>query len=182
MKSSIVTLAVLFLAGCPKPVVQDTNQQSSVPELTLTVAALDLTQLNRRLTKDDVSDLWNVVKREKIEVVAIQNITRYPNVATRIDLVKEFGSLSDWRTMFGELVDNSGAQTGNAVFAAEFGRNLEYYSGLVFQIEASGGEEAIAGGGRYDGLLGFLGAPREVPAIGCALHTERLLAAVRKPA
>ena len=62
---------------------------------------------------------------------------------------------------------------------AEFGRNLEYYSGLVFQIETSGLNDAIAGGGRYDGLLADLGAPREVPAIGSAIHTERLLAAVR---
>ena len=66
-----------------------------------------------------------------------------------------------------------------ASFAAEFGRNLEYYSGLVFQIEAEGIDEAIAGGGRYDGLLAHLGAPREVPAIGSAIHTERLLAAAR---
>jgi ATP phosphoribosyltransferase regulatory subunit len=79
-------------------------------------------------------------------------------------------------------LEAAGVALGNAIFAAEFGRNLEYYSGLVFQIEALGGEEAIAGGGRYDGLLGFLGAPRAVPAIGCAIHTERLLAAVRRPA
>jgi ATP phosphoribosyltransferase regulatory subunit len=79
-------------------------------------------------------------------------------------------------------LEAAGVALDNAIFAAEFGRNLEYYSGLVFQIEALGGEEAIAGGGRYDGLLGFLGAPRAVPAIGCAIHTERLLAAVRRPA
>jgi ATP phosphoribosyltransferase regulatory subunit len=49
----------------------------------------------------------------------------------------------------------------------------------VFQIESPGFNDAIAGGGRYDGLLADLGAPREVPAIGSAIHTERLLAAVR---
>jgi len=78
--------------------------------------------------------------------------------------------------------EENGIDLGQAVFAAEFGRNLEYYSGLVFQIEAPGRDEAICGGGRYDGLLGFLGAPREVPAIGSAIHTERLLAAVRRAA
>jgi ATP phosphoribosyltransferase regulatory subunit len=75
-----------------------------------------------------------------------------------------------------------GIDLGRAVFATEFGRNLEYYSGLVFQIEAPSREEAIGGGGRYDGLLGNLGAPREVPAIGSAIHTERLLAAAGKAA
>ena len=78
-----------------------------------------------------------------------------------------------------DRLEESGIDLGNAVFAAEFGRNLEYYSGLVFQVEVPGREDAIAGGGRYDGLLSYLGAPRQVPAIGSAIHTERLLAAVR---
>jgi len=75
-----------------------------------------------------------------------------------------------------ERLEEGGVDLGQAIFATEFGRNLEYYSGLVFQIEAAG-VEAIAGGGRYDGLLSYLGAPRDVPAIGSAIHTERLLAA-----
>jgi len=77
-----------------------------------------------------------------------------------------------------ERLEESGVDLDRAIFATEFGRNLEYYSGLVFQIEAAGVDDAIAGGGRYDGLLSHLGAPREVPAIGSAIHTERLLAAV----
>jgi len=78
-----------------------------------------------------------------------------------------------------ERLKTSGIDLARANFAAEFGRNLEYYSGLVFQIEVRGVDDAIAGGGRYDGLLTHLGAPREVPAIGSAIHTERLLVAAR---
>jgi ATP phosphoribosyltransferase regulatory subunit len=82
---------------------------------------------------------------------------------------------------FGRL-EASGIDLSACTFATEFGRNLEYYSGLVFQIEAGGERDAdqIAGGGRYDGLLAHIGAPREVPAIGSAIHTERLLAAVER--
>ncbi len=78
-----------------------------------------------------------------------------------------------------ERLRKSGIDLVRATFAAEFGRNLEYYSGLVFQIEAEGMDEAIAGGGRYDDLLTHLGAPKAVPAIGSAIHTERLLVAAR---
>jgi ATP phosphoribosyltransferase regulatory subunit len=80
-----------------------------------------------------------------------------------------------------ERLAGSGVDLDLATFAAEFGRSLEYYSGLVFQIEAGspGDVVQVAGGGRYDGLLGRLGAPVEVPAIGSAIHTERLLAAAR---
>ena len=78
-----------------------------------------------------------------------------------------------------DLLQERGIDVGAANFATEFGRDLEYYSGLVFQIEAGGDRASpIAGGGRYDGLLRSVGAPSEVPAVGSAIHTERLLAAI----
>jgi len=69
----------------------------------------------------------------------------------------------------------------DAAFDAEYGRELEYYTGHVFQIEipAPGRAGQIAGGGRYDDLLASLGARKEIPAVGSAIHTERLLAAVQ---
>jgi ATP phosphoribosyltransferase regulatory subunit len=63
-------------------------------------------------------------------------------------------------------------------FAAGFGRELEYYTGFTFQIEADTvhGPVAVAGGGRYDNLLSDMGSPVQVPAVGCAIHTDRLKA------
>ena len=63
-------------------------------------------------------------------------------------------------------------------FRATFGRELEYYTGFVFQIdvETPGGFVAVAGGGRYDNLLSDMGSPVPVSAVGCAIHTERLKA------
>jgi ATP phosphoribosyltransferase regulatory subunit len=63
-------------------------------------------------------------------------------------------------------------------FVAHFGRNLEYYTGFVFEFWSRGGLE-IAGGGRYDTLLESLGAPRGTSAIGIAIRSERLLEARR---
>jgi ATP phosphoribosyltransferase regulatory subunit len=64
-------------------------------------------------------------------------------------------------------------------FTAHFGRNMEYYTGLVFELWARDkeGPVQVAGGGRYDTLLESLGAGRAVSAIGCAIRTERVLAA-----
>ena len=59
-------------------------------------------------------------------------------------------------------------------FSANFGREIEYYTGFVFQIEAAG--VAVAGGGRYDDMLSDLGAASRIPAFGFAIHTERLQA------
>ncbi|CAN5219755.1 ATP phosphoribosyltransferase regulatory subunit [soil metagenome] len=71
----------------------------------------------------------------------------------------------------------AGIDTSDLAFAAPFGRDLEYYTGFVFQIEAGGAQ--IAGGGRYDGLLSDIGAPEPIPAVGCAIDLEGLLAAVQ---
>lgn len=45
-------------------------------------------------------------------------------------------------------------------------RGLAYYTGTVFEIhEATGAERAVAGGGRYDGLVELFGGPK-MPAMG----------------
>lgn len=79
-----------------------------------------------------------------------------------------------------DLICGEGLDRAGITFDADFGRKEEYYTGFVFELRvaALGPSRQIAGGGRYDGLLASLGAPRAVPAVGCAIRTERLLAAV----
>jgi len=48
-------------------------------------------------------------------------------------------------------------------------RGLAYYTGMVFEVHEAGGKErAIAGGGRYDGLVELFGGP-PTPAVGFAM-------------
>ncbi len=48
-------------------------------------------------------------------------------------------------------------------------RGLAYYTGTVFEVhETTGKERAIAGGGRYDGLVELFGGP-STPAVGVAM-------------
>ena len=62
-------------------------------------------------------------------------------------------------------------------FSASFGREIEYYTGFVFQLEVNG--VVVAGGGRYDDMLSDLGAAKRIPAFGFAIHAERLQAALK---
>jgi ATP phosphoribosyltransferase regulatory subunit len=80
-----------------------------------------------------------------------------------------------------DLFEDAGLNPRRFKFSANFGRELEYYTGFVFQIEAetAEGPVSVAGGGRYDDLLSDLGARTKVPAIGCAIHTERLAAVLK---
>ncbi len=71
-----------------------------------------------------------------------------------------------------------GIDPDSVQFTAHFGRNMEYYTGFVFELWARDreGPVQVAGGGRYDTLLELLGANAPVSAIGCAIRTERVLA------
>jgi histidyl-tRNA synthetase len=53
-------------------------------------------------------------------------------------------------------------------------RGLDYYCRTTFEVSAVhlGAQDAVAGGGRYDGLLKTLGGP-DLPAIGFAIGLER---------
>ncbi len=55
-------------------------------------------------------------------------------------------------------------------------RGLDYYCKTVYEISADvlGAQNAIGGGGRFDGLISSLGGP-DLPAVGFATGIERLL-------
>ena len=55
-------------------------------------------------------------------------------------------------------------------------RGLDYYTRTVFEVVSKdlGAQDAILGGGRYDGLVESLGGP-SMPAIGFAIGEDRLL-------
>ena len=60
-------------------------------------------------------------------------------------------------------------------------RGLDYYNRTVFEIKSNnlGSQNAVCGGGRYDGLVEMLGGP-STPAIGWAMGMERLFALIEK--
>ncbi len=60
-------------------------------------------------------------------------------------------------------------------------RGLDYYTRTVFEIKSNslGSQNAVLGGGRYDGLVEMLGG-KPAPAVGFALGVERLAELVKK--
>jgi ATP phosphoribosyltransferase regulatory subunit len=60
------------------------------------------------------------------------------------------------------------------IFSTNFGRDIEYYTGIVFEIYNSSKKE-IARGGRYDGLLKSLGSKKNISAVGAAINLNNLL-------
>lgn len=61
-------------------------------------------------------------------------------------------------------------------------RGLDYYTKTVFEVWPGGDEgfmTALAGGGRYDGLIEMLGE-KETPAVGVGMGIERIIAKIKE--
>ena len=60
----------------------------------------------------------------------------------------------------------------NVIFSSTFGRQLEYYTGIVFKIDIKLNSRIIncCNGGRYDKLISDLGSKKQISAVGAALN------------
>lgn len=68
----------------------------------------------------------------------------------------------------------AGVDPASITYRAAFGRPLDYYTGLVFEITPAGDASVLAGGGRFDRLLTLLGAKERIPAVGFSLWLDRI--------
>tara|TARA_B110000211_G_scaffold190680_1_gene217248 strand:+ start:1221 stop:2258 length:1038 start_codon:yes stop_codon:yes gene_type:complete len=87
------------------------------------------------------------------------NFTKKNNLEKNI--FKEFKSIQNLKKLNQEIN-----------FITNFGRDIEYYTGIVFEVLAD--KEEIARGGRYDDLLKSLGAKKNIPAVGAAINLNNI--------
>ena len=82
-------------------------------------------------------------------------------------------SLSDnLMNIIGTVNDLSDGKYGIS-YVPSLVRGQGYYTGVVFEITCAAFSGAVAGGGRYDGMIGkFLG--QQVPAVGFSIGFERI--------
>ncbi|PRD41818.1 ATP phosphoribosyltransferase regulatory subunit [Phyllobacterium phragmitis] len=92
------------------------------------------------------------------------------------DALKAFAARAD-------AIKAAGIDLGRVHYDAAFGRPLDYYTGLVYEIRAASGDMpgAIVGGGRYDRLLTLLGAPSPIPGVGFSIWLDRLEDLAERP-
>jgi ATP phosphoribosyltransferase regulatory subunit len=79
------------------------------------------------------------------------------------------GEADGLRAIFTDLPEHVAQRI---VFDLGLARGLGYYTGSVFDVLDPALGEPLGGGGRYDDLLGRFGRP--LPAVGFALHVDRL--------
>jgi len=67
----------------------------------------------------------------------------------------------------------------NVVFDPILVRGMDYYTGPIYEAVVEGFPSAVLGGGRYDDLIGQF-AGRKIPAVGCSIGFERILAILQE--
>lgn len=74
-----------------------------------------------------------------------------------------------------ELLADAGVPQSALRFAAALGHAFDYYDGLTFEVRSAALEhdQAIAVGGRYDGLPARLGGATGAQAVGCMIRPWR---------
>lgn len=135
---------------------------------------------------------WTEVKREITEQKGID-----PEVADRIGeyVYNKRGSLELLSELLASpLASNERAREGLeqlvslekylgvyeisnvVVFDMSLARGLDYYTGVIFEAVLVGGEVgSIAGGGRYDNLVGmFSKSKQQIPCVGVSFGVERV--------
>ncbi len=85
--------------------------------------------------------------------------------------------LNDIDEISGFVSPNLGG--ASLVFSPFLARGLDYYTGPIFEIAAVGSNSSIAGGGRYDNLIGMF-SRTSTPACGGSLGIERIISILEK--
>ena len=117
LRVSILALTILFLYSCATPPKAEKEAVPKKPEITIQIASINLANFSKRIERNNIIELVKTLKSEQIEILAIQGISRYPGVSSRVDFINELSAKIDWRNAFGEMQNISGRQTGNAIFS-----------------------------------------------------------------
>ncbi|HEX5430062.1 MAG TPA: histidine--tRNA ligase [Patescibacteria group bacterium] len=130
--------------------------------------------------KDDVVTFLRLIdKLDKVGEQKVIELLEEAGLDVRLDEFRtkmtELGQ--PWAAEFMSLLSGFGVE--NLEFEPFLARGLSYYTGTIFEFILRGKPEfgSIAGGGRYDNLIGKLSG-KPLPAVGGSIGLDRLLAAL----
>ncbi|EAY07097.1 histidyl-tRNA synthetase family protein [Trichomonas vaginalis G3] len=129
----------------------------------------------------DVKGLSQAAADKLGEFVSIQGNPREVLAALRQkqDFVAVAGKVLDEMEVLFNYLEATGC-LGNINFDLSLARGLDYYTGVIYEAGTTSGDVgSIAGGGRYDGLIGMFSG-RQVPAVGVSLGIERIFALIER--
>jgi len=131
---------------------------------------------------DKIGD-YTKIKGSPAEVVEIlkKNETVVGNASTKEGL--------EQIELLSKYINLLGVDPKRVSFDLSLARGLDYYTGLIYEAVLLGGNKdkgaasvgSIAGGGRYDNLVGMFDAKgRNVPCVGVSFGVERIFAIIEQ--
>lgn len=114
------------------------------------------------------------ISRNPLRVLDCKS-TKCQELAEEIPLITEYLCL-DCKTHFDQVIEYLNQLNVDYVIDPKLVRGFDYYTKTVFEIivPALGAQNAIGGGGRYDGLVEEIGG-ESLPAVGFAVGLDRLM-------
>lgn len=123
---------------------------------------------------------------EEIEAIAPGKATEFIDMIGRITsdsnpfrkCIEELGSYLplEVRRNLDEImyVTNNIVTNGKVEFDVTLVRGMGYYTGTIYEVSVDGLDSAVAGGGRYDKMIGRI-TGNDVPACGFSIGFERIV-------
>lgn len=91
-----------------------------------------------------------------------------------IEQREETGIIQEIKSNLGKM----GVNDEKILYYPTLARGLDYYTGMIFEVEIEGySAGSVCGGGRYDNLIGMF-AGRSIPAVGFAFGFDRIIEAM----
>lgn len=129
-----------------------------------------------KLDKIGIEGVQKELEKNAFDASAIEKfIALFESGALDLDSVAKVCD-ADYVASLKYIMDTVTSVSGNAFpieFTPSLVRGQGYYTGTIFEVEAEGYSGAVAGGGRYDNLIGkFLN--EDIPAVGFSIGFERI--------
>ena len=130
---------------------------------------VDAELAEKGLITADTSRLWSVLSLKGDPAAVLDGLRR--ELGDTGEAGNALRDLADVIALAGDL----GVPAGTLRVDPTLARGLDYYTGPVFEVEVEEPKVgSLAGGGRYDELIGVFGK-QPIPAVGIALGLERIL-------
>ncbi|HEY0679628.1 MAG TPA: histidine--tRNA ligase, partial [Chitinophagaceae bacterium] len=142
----------------------------------ITIAIDKLDKIGLEKVKEEL--LQRGLNNEQVQTISDYLSLTGDNVSKTASLNKLIGSNDSGRKGIEELnylLENF-SPSANCKIVADFtlARGLNYYTGIIFEVKATGVQMgSIGGGGRYDDLTGLFGVPG-IPGVGISFGVDRI--------
>jgi len=116
---------------------------------------------------------------DKLKKIGQEKVLEELSDKSLLEKIESQKLTKDLEVIFMALED-LGVEKNKYEFLPTLARGLDYYTGMIFEVEIAGYEAgSVVGGGRYDNLIGMFSG-KQVPATGCAFGFDRILEAMQK--